>query len=77
MKHFFITLFVKLTSRKFWVWLVTTYITYSLLIEDGEHEWFIPLVIVWGVVSFVYLCGEVLIDAIAKAVEKAEIKVGK
>ncbi|MDR2481151.1 MAG: hypothetical protein LBD07_02525 [Spirochaetaceae bacterium] len=61
----------KITSRKFWVWITTTAVTYAVL--KGEYSWITPVVIVWGVISFIYLCGEVIIDALGKAIEKADI----
>ena len=65
--------FGKLTSRKFWVWIVTTLITRAVLMNNGNHGWITPVIIVWGVISIIYLCGEVLIDALGKAIEKARI----
>jgi hypothetical protein len=65
----------KLTSRKFWVWLATTLITYTALEADKDHSWIVPVVVVWGGISLIYLCGEVLIDAMGKAIEKANISV--
>ena len=70
--HHFI---IKLTCRKFWVWLITTYITYTLLLIDGEHAWFLPLIIVWGIISVLFLGGNVLIDALGKMIERAELKI--
>ena len=74
-------LIIKLTSRKLWIWIITTLFTYRLLMLDGEHSWFIPLIIVWGVISFVYLAGDVLIDAISELVKNGKLtidtKIGK
>jgi len=67
--------FIKLTCRQFWAWIVTTYITYTLLLINGDHAWFLPLIIVWGVISVLYLGGNVLIDALGKLIEKAELKI--
>lgn len=65
----------KLTSRKFWVWLATTGIAYRVLKSTSEnHSWITPVIIVWGIISCLYLCGEVIIDAIGKAIEKANIE---
>jgi hypothetical protein len=69
------TLFIKLTSRQLWVWLITTYIVYTLLLIDGEHAWFLPLIIVWGVVSVLYIGGNVLVDALGKMIEKANLAI--
>jgi len=62
---------IKLTSRHFWAYLLTTGITFTLLLRDGEHAWFLPLIIVWGAVTVLYIGGSVLIDAIGKMIEKA------
>jgi threonine/homoserine/homoserine lactone efflux protein len=74
MKWSWAAFFTKLTSRKFWVWIVTTLVTFAVLEADGDHAWITPVIIVWGVISFIYLCGEVIIDALGKAIEKANIK---
>jgi len=71
--HFFL---IKLTSRKFWVWLVTTAIAFSVFREGKDHAWITPVVWIWGVITFIYICGEIIVDSIAKAIEKADIKIG-
>lgn len=68
---------IKLTSRQFWIWIVTTIITYHVLLIDGDHEWLIPVIYVWGATTLLYLMGHVVVDAIATAVRNAEIKIGK
>jgi len=65
--------FAKITSRKFWVWLSTTLLTYTVVKKAGEQNWITPVIVVWGIVSFVYLCGEAVIDALGKAIERANI----
>jgi len=74
MKWSWSTLLCKLTSRKFWVWAVTSIITYKVLRFEGDEAWRTPVIIVWGIVSVIYLCGEVIIDALGKAIEKAKIE---
>jgi len=75
---FSITLFlIKITSRQFWAYLITTYITYHLLLIDGEHAWFLPLIIVWGFVTVLYIGGNVLIDALGKMIEKANLTINQ
>jgi len=64
---------IKLTSRHFWAYLLTTGITFALLLKNGEHAWFLPLIIVWGVVTVLYIGGNVLIDALGKMIEKANL----
>ena len=65
--------FAKLTSRKFWVWIGTMGFAYALLDKCDDQAWMSLVVIVWGIVTVIYLCGEVIIDAMGKAVEKADI----
>jgi hypothetical protein len=66
----------KITSRKWWCWVVTTVITAGVLRADGDHAWITPVIIVWGVVSVLFFAGETLVDAINEAVKKADIKLG-
>jgi len=77
MKFSWTQLFIKLTSRHFWAYLLTTVITYTLLLTDGEHAWFLPLIIVWGVVTVLYIGGNVLIDALGKMIEKANLTINQ
>jgi len=77
MKKFLLDLCYKVTSRSFWAWLVTTIIVRELLLMDGDHAWFLPLIIIWGVVSILFLGGHVLIDALAKMVEKASLTISQ
>jgi hypothetical protein len=67
----------KVTSRSFFAWLVITHIARELLLRDGDHTWFLPLIILWGVVSVLFLGGHVLIDALAKMVEKANLTISQ
>jgi hypothetical protein len=68
---------VKLTSRHFWAYLFTTYITYTLLLIDGDRAWFLPLIVVWGVITVLYIGGNVLIDALGKMIEKANLTINQ
>jgi hypothetical protein len=77
MKWSWFAFFSKITSRKFWVWLSTTAITYKILVANGDHAYLTPVVIVWGATTLIYLMGETIVDAIGKAIGKAEIKLGK
>ena len=77
MKKLFVDLFYKITSRKLWVWIVTTLIAYRVLKHNGDHDWIVPVVVVWGVVSFCYFAGDAIVDAVSKAIENAQIKIGK
>jgi hypothetical protein len=46
-----------------------------VLKKGGDHGWITPVIIAWGVISIIYLCGEVVIDALGKAMENAHINV--
>jgi hypothetical protein len=76
-KKFLLDLCYKVTSRSFWVWLVTTHIVRELLLKNGEHTWFLPLILIWGLVSILFFCGQVLIDALAKMIEKANLTINQ
>jgi len=77
MKFSITQFFIKVTSRQFWAYLLTTYITYTLLLIDGEHAWFLPLIIVWGIVTVLYIGGSVLVDALGKMIEKANLTINQ
>jgi hypothetical protein len=70
---------IKLTSRAFWVWLITTAITSYVLFRVLEKEaapvytWMPILLGIWGGTAVLFIGGKVLIDALSKAVEKANI----
>jgi hypothetical protein len=76
-KKFLLDLCYKATSHSFCVWLFTTKIVRELLLMDGDHAWFSPLIILWGVVSVLFLGGQVLIDALAKMIEKASLTISQ
>jgi hypothetical protein len=70
---------IKITSRAFWVWLITTAITGYVLWRILEKEptpvytWIPILLAIWGGTAVLFIGGNVLIDALSKAVEKANI----
>ena len=76
-KKFLLDLCYKATSRSFLAWLATTHIVRKLLLMDGDHAWFVPLIALWGAVSVLFLGGQVLIDALAKMVEKASLTISQ
>jgi len=76
-KKFLVDLCYKATSRSFWAWLATTLTARELLLKGGDHAWFLPLIALWGVVSVLFLGGQVLIDALAKMVEKASLTISQ
>jgi len=68
------TFFIKMTSAALWVWAAATALVFIVCIRDGDHAWISSVIHWWGILSCVYVGGKVLIDAIAAAVSKAEIK---
>jgi len=77
MKFSWTQFLIKLTSRHFWAYLLTTFITFFLLFKNGEHAWFLPLIVVWGIVTVLYIGGNVLIDALGKMIEKASLTINQ
>ena len=72
---------IKITSRSFIAYIVTSaasvvFLSIGLLSEK-DFGWFVPLIIFWGVVSVLYIGGNVLIDALAKMAEKASLTVNQ
>jgi len=73
------TFLIKLTSRAFWVWVITTAIVvrviFSILSRPDVpvYDWTSILLGIWGLTAVLFLGGNVLIDALGKAVEKASV----
>jgi len=72
-KFSFQYLLIKLTSRKLWVWLLSSGFTWFILLKNGEHSYFLPLIIIWGVISVIYLIGEPIEKGIGLMFENAKI----
>ena len=72
---------IKMTSRLFIAFISTTVLTAVFLLigllNQIEYAWFIPLIIVWGTVLILYIGGNVLIDALAKMVERASLTINQ
>jgi hypothetical protein len=68
--HYF---FIKLTSRKLWVWLLSSLFVREILIVNGDHAYFYPLIIIWGIISIIYLVGEPLERGIGVMFENAKL----
>ena len=75
MRKFLLDFAYKVTSRRFWIWAVTTAIVIHGMNLPGEKHWMIPVVIIWGVVSVLYYANDVISDALAKSIEKMNISV--
>jgi len=75
---------IKITSRAFWVWLITTaivcYVLYRILNAKAEtiqfYTWVPILLWIWGGTALLFIGGNVLIDALGKMVEKANLTIG-
>jgi len=83
-KKFSLSVFlIKLTSRAFWVWLITTaivcYALYRILenTEPPAHTWTVMLLGIWGGTALLFVGGNVLIDALGKMVEKASLTINQ
>jgi hypothetical protein len=66
--------FIKLTSSALWAWAVATVLAFIVCIRNGDHQWINTVIIGWIIISCVFIGGKVLVDALAEAVKKAEIK---
>lgn len=72
----FTHLLIKLTSRRFLIWLVSTIMCWRA-ISNGKEEYTKILVICYMSISIIYFIGDSLIDAIVKAVGNTDIKLGR
>jgi len=66
--------FIKLTSAALWAWAAATVLVFIVCINDGDHPWISTVINWWGWISCIFIGGKVIIDALAEAVKKAEIK---
>jgi len=82
-KFSFSRLLIKLTSRAFWVWLITTgivcYVLWRILENQNApvYTWMAILLGIWGVTTVLFIGGNVLIDALSKMVEKANLSINQ
>jgi hypothetical protein len=80
-KFSFSAFLIKLTSRAFWVWLITTaivgYVLYITLNDTllPAYTWMAILLGIWGGTAVLFIGGNVLIDALGKMVEKANLTI--
>ena len=80
-KFSFSVFFIKLTSRAFWVWLITTaivsYVLYRILGSQTPpvFTWMPILLWIWGGTAVLFIGGNVLIEALSKMVEKANLSI--
>jgi len=80
-KFSFSAFLIKLTSRAFWGWLITTamvgYVLYRILGSETPpvFAWMPILLGIWGGTAVLFIGGNVLIDALGKMVEKANLTI--
>ena len=65
---------VKITSAAMWAWAAATTLVFIVCIQDGDHDWIKYVIWGWIIISGLFIGGKVLVDALAIAVSKAEIK---
>ena len=65
---------IKITSAALWAWASATVLVFIVCIRNGDHYWIKLVIIGWIIISGLFIGGKVLIDALAEAVKKAEIK---
>ena len=75
-KFSFHKLFIKLSSRKLWVWIVSTFFVREILNKTAtEKIYSLVIAVAWLVLSIVYMIGEPLEQAISLAVSKMELRI--
>ena len=73
-KKFSVHIFlINITSRKFWVWIFSTVLVGYILLKNGEHSYFYPLIIIWGIISVIYLIGDPIEKGIGLMFENAKL----
>ena len=83
MRKFLLDFCYKITSRAFWVWLITTGIVFYVLRiilarEDmPEYSWVGLLLGIWGGTALLFVGGCVLIDSFSKMIEKANLTINQ
>jgi len=65
---------IKLNSAALWAWAAATVLVFIVCIKDGGHEWINAVVWGWVIISCLFIGGKILIDALAVALKKAELK---
>jgi len=65
---------IKITSAALWAWAAATVLVFIVCIRNGDHDWIKYVIWGWIIISGLFIGGKVLVDALAIAVSKAEIK---
>ena len=75
-KFSFQKLFIKLSSRKLWIWVASTLVIRDLLNKAGEEQaYYLAIAIGWVLLSIVYMVGGPLEQALSLAVSRMELKI--
>jgi len=75
------TWLIKITSRAFSVWIITTIIVSCTLFVILNRDpipvitWMPILLLIWGATGIIFIGGNVLIDALSKMVEKSNLTI--
>jgi hypothetical protein len=65
---------IKITSAALWAWAAATVLVFIVCIRNGDHDWIKYVIWGWIIISCLFIGGKVIVDALAIAVSKAEIK---
>jgi len=65
---------IKITSRKFWVWFLSSYFIYDIINKNIKYEYSLPLIIIWGIISIIYLIGEPIEKGLGVMFENAKLQ---
>ncbi|MDR0475564.1 MAG: hypothetical protein LBH43_18060 [Treponema sp.] len=74
MQKFVIDVLYKITSRKLWIWIISTYLVFRKF--DTANGSTTALLIAWGVITLLYYGGDAMDNAVAAMISKAELKLG-
>jgi len=66
---------IKFTSRKLLIWLVSTALVFYRLNKCGDGG-SVTLIIIWGLITLMYYGGDVLEQAFAAMIGRADLKIG-
>ena len=56
------------------MWAASTVLAFTVCIKGYDYSWIKTIINWWGVISCIFIGGKILIDALAEAIKKAEIK---
>ena len=68
--------FIKATSRKLWIWILSSYFIHKILILNGDKDYFIYLIIGWIIISVMYFLHDSINELLKMIINKMDIKIG-